>query len=143
MEMSCPSPGEPLLGYHFQNSFLVAVGLELRQVGPQVGGLLLVLDAGEDHLGAGHLGARVLDVFLERVLAPSDPRVLVGITVAVALDRARLMSVYSIEHWADLVLRVGTDIVARLAFLERGFAGLHILGYRCSRRSSEERDTDD
>src|SRR5215211_5849556 len=129
----------PLLGYHCQNSFLAAVGLELRQVGPQVGGLLLLLDAGKDHLGAGHLGAWILDVFLERGFVPGDAGVLVGIAVAVALYRARLVPVQSIEDRTYLVFRVGPDVMARLAFPEGGFAGLHVLGYRYSRRTREDR----
>src|ERR1700692_4925274 len=47
-----------------------AVGVELADIGPQIADLLLVFDAGKDHLGAGHLGARVLDVLLELRLVP-------------------------------------------------------------------------
>lgn len=51
---------------------LAAVGLELRDVGPQVVDLLVVLDAGEDHLGARDHGLRIVDVFLEVRLVPDD-----------------------------------------------------------------------
>src|ERR1700719_4855144 len=47
----------PLLGF----SVLVV----LRDEGPEIVDLFLVLDAGEGHLGTGHLRLRVLDVFLE------------------------------------------------------------------------------
>src|SRR5262249_37153271 len=48
---------------------LAAIGLVLREVRPQVGGLLFVLDSRKHHLGAGNLGARILDVILEGLLA--------------------------------------------------------------------------
>src|SRR5262249_33223076 len=76
-----------------ENSLGVPVGSELLEVGPQIADLLLVLDAGEDHLGAGDLGARIADVFLERVLAPGDAGVLVGLGVIVALDAARMAAI--------------------------------------------------
>src|SRR5436190_11592293 len=78
---------EPLMQV---NLLLVAGGVELLEIGPQIGALLLVLDAGEHHLGAGNLGARIGDVFLEGVLAPGDAGVPVGLAVIVALDRAGL-----------------------------------------------------
>src|SRR4051794_39764080 len=46
-------------------SLLVAGGVELLEISPQVAALLFVLDAGEYHLGAGNLRARISDVFLE------------------------------------------------------------------------------
>ena len=70
-------------------SLLLAVGRELVEEIPQVAGLLLALDADEHHLGAGDLGLRILDVFLERRLAPGDPGILVGGTIVVAFDSPR------------------------------------------------------
>jgi len=43
----------------------LAVLVELRKIGPEVVDFLFVLDTGERHLGAGDLGLRILDVFLE------------------------------------------------------------------------------
>ena len=62
---------------------LLPLGIELREIGPQVARFSLVLDAGEDHLGAGNLAARILDVFEEHVLVPGDAGILVGLGIAV------------------------------------------------------------
>src|ERR1700736_1175111 len=96
---------------------LAAVGLELAHVGPQVARFLLVLDAREEHLGAGNPGARVLDVFLEGRLAPGDARILVGVAVVVAFGGAGLAAVDAVELRTDLVLRVLADVVAGHALL--------------------------
>src|SRR5262245_52892608 len=45
-----------------QASLLMAVGPELLEIGPQILGFLLVLDAREHHLGPRDFGPRVLDV---------------------------------------------------------------------------------
>src|SRR5690348_18396082 len=88
---------------------LAAVRLELADIGPQVVRLLLVLDAGEEHLGARDLAARVLDVFLERRLAPGDARVLVGVAVIVAGRGPRLAAVEAGELRSDAVLGALAD----------------------------------
>src|SRR5215510_12644722 len=121
------------------DSLGVAVSPELLEVGPQIADLLLVLDAGEDHLGAGDLGARVADVFLERVLAPGDAGVLVGLGVIVAINAARMAALEAVEHRADLVLGVRADGMARQAFLERVFTRRRILGRRNPGRSGKQR----
>src|ERR1700741_4777044 len=69
-------------------SLRLAVLVELREIGPQVVRLVLVLDAGEDHLGAGNLSLGILDVFEEGFLAPGDAGILVGVGIGVALDAA-------------------------------------------------------
>src|SRR5262249_56721778 len=97
--------------------------LELAEIGPQVAGLLFVLDAGEEHLGAGDLGARVLDVVLEGRLAPGDARILVGVAVIVARGRSRLAAVDAVQLLADPLLRALADLVAGHALLERLFPG--------------------
>src|SRR5262249_47538413 len=97
------------------------------QVGPEVIDLLLVLDAGEHHFGAGNLGARVLDVLLEGALAPGDAGVLIGLGVVEALGAAGFAAVEPVEFWADLVLRALSDGMAWEAFLERLRAGGDIL----------------
>ena len=81
----------------------MAVLIKLVEIGPQVPGFLLVLDAGEDHLGVGNLGARILDVFFKRRLIPRDIRTLVGVAVAIALDAARLATIETIEYRPNLV----------------------------------------
>src|SRR5450631_3573330 len=49
----------------------LAVGVVLRNEGPEIVDFLVVLDAGEGHLGARHLGLGIPDVFLELGLVPS------------------------------------------------------------------------
>src|SRR5271154_2951439 len=99
-----------------------AVGVELADIGPQIGDLLLVLDAGEDHLGAGHLGPRILDVVLEFRLVPDDAGILVGVGIGEIGDAAGMPAVDAVELGADLVLRVIADRMARQAFVERNLA---------------------
>src|SRR6266404_162837 len=57
----------------------LAVLVVLREIGPEIACFLLVLDAGEDHLGAGNLGPGVLDVVEELFLAPGNAGILVGL----------------------------------------------------------------
>src|SRR5215813_14363313 len=115
---------------------LAAIRLELAHKGPEIVDFLLVLDAREDHLGARHLGARILDVLLERRLAPGNARILVGVAVVEALRGAGLAAVEPVELGADLVLGVFADVMARHAFLEGALTGLHVLGERHARRHS-------
>src|SRR5580704_18837405 len=89
-----------------------AVGVELADIGPQIGDLLLVLDAGEDHLSAGYLGPRVLDVVLEFRLAPDDAGILVGVGIGEIGDAAGMPAVDAVELRADLVLCVVADRMA-------------------------------
>ena len=51
----------------------------LLQVGDQVGPVLLLPQPGEDHLGAGDELARLLQVLVQRLGAPRDALVLVGL----------------------------------------------------------------
>src|SRR5882672_11245116 len=97
---------------------LLAVRAELLEIGPQIAGLLLVLDAGEDHLGIGDLGARILDVIFESRLAPDDAGILVGLGIAVAGDVAGMAAIEAVELGADQVLGALADAVAGQAFLE-------------------------
>src|SRR5216683_1472498 len=94
--------------------------------------LLFIFDAGEDHLRARNFGARVADVFLERGLAPDNPRILVGVGVAVALDGASLASGEAIEDGTNLILGVFADRVAWRTFFERRFASVNVLRRRGS-----------
>src|SRR6516165_603802 len=109
---------------------LLSVLVELRDVGPEILGFLLVLDACEGHFGVGNLCLGVLDVVEELVLVPGDAGVLVGIGIAEAFHRAGLAAVEAVQHGADLVLGVLADRVAGEAFLERGLARGGILRQR-------------
>ena len=51
----------------------------LVDVGNQVGPVLLLLQPGEDHLGAGDVLLGVDEVLVQGVLAPGDALVLVGL----------------------------------------------------------------
>src|SRR6266700_842460 len=85
------------------SSFRRAIGFELLEIGPQVGNLLLVLEAGKGHLGARYLGRRSLNVVLERRLVPSDAGVLHAVRIIIGFERARLSAINCIEHRAQLV----------------------------------------
>src|SRR5260370_41906226 len=69
-------------------SLLLSVLVVLREKRPEVAGFLLVLDAGEHHLGAWNLRLGVLDVVLELGLVPGDAGILVGVRIGIALRRA-------------------------------------------------------
>src|SRR3979490_2883870 len=66
----------------------LAVLVVLREERPEIVGFLLVLDAGEGHLGAGNLRLRILDVVLEFGLAPGDAGILVGVGVGITVGGA-------------------------------------------------------
>src|SRR6202011_1322508 len=114
----------------------LAVLVELRNIGPEVVDLFLVLDAGKRHLGAGDLRLGVLDVFLELRLVPGDARILVGVGVGIIRRGAGLAAVEPVQLRADLVLGAFADRVAGQAFVERGLAGRDVLrkGRGCDRR---------
>src|SRR5580704_8344958 len=116
-----------------------AVGIELADIGPQVVDLLLVLDAGEDHLGAGHLGPRVLDVVLELRLVPDDAGILVGVGIGEIGDAAGMPAVQPVQLGADLVQRVVADRMAGQAFVERNLALGDVLRRRRIGRCSKKR----
>src|SRR5258707_9019788 len=105
----------------------LAVLVELRNIGPEVVDLFLVLDAGKRHLGAGDLRLGVLDVFLELRLVPGDARILVGVGVGIIRRGAGLAAVEPVQLRADLVLGAFADRVAGQAFVERGLAGRDVL----------------
>jgi hypothetical protein len=121
-------------------SFLFSVGIELREIGPQVLGLLLVLDAGKNHLGAGNLGPRILDVVEKRGFVPGERSVLVRVAVVEAFGRAGFAARKPIELRAYLVLRVFADGMAGRALSERLLAGGDILPERRSRRTDQQRN---
>src|SRR5262245_8585664 len=113
-----------------RGSLRFAVLVVLRKIGPEVVGLVLVLDAGEDHLGAGNLPLGILDIFEEDFLAPGDAGILVGVGIGIALDAAGLAAVEAVEHRADLVLGAFPDRVASQALVKGTLAGVDILRQR-------------
>ena len=84
----------------------------MLEIGNHVVDVLLTGDSREDHLGAGHHAARILDVFLEFFLVPDDAGILVGVGVVEAGDGAGMPAVEAVELGADLVLRIVADRVA-------------------------------
>src|SRR4029077_19281237 len=122
--------------------FDIAVGVELADIGPKVVDLLLVLDAGEDHFGAGDFGPGIFYVVLEGRLAPDNAGILVGIGIAEIRHRAGFAAVNPVELGTDLVLRVGADGVAGHAYVEHGFALLGILRHAGCRRCDDQRGGD-
>src|SRR4051812_5170071 len=117
----------------------LAVLVELRDVGPEIVDLVFALDAGERHLGAGNLGLRVLDVFLELGLVPGDAGILVGVRIGVALRGAGLAAVEPVQLRPDLVLGAFADGMAGQALVERGLAGgeVDVLRQRARGRQSQ------
>src|SRR5215470_3335161 len=122
-------------------SLLLAVRPELLEIGPEVGNVLLVLDADECHAGAGHLLHRCLYIFMEHVLVPSDAGPLVGGRVVVALEAAGLATVDAVERRAKLDLGLGADLVAGHAQSpEHLLAGFRILRGARACRCGESND---
>lgn len=84
VELMCQRPAHPnefargARGAERKRLLLFPVGIELLEKGEQVVGLLLILQAGIDHLGARDFRLGVLDVFAEGCLIPGDSGVLVG-----------------------------------------------------------------
>src|ERR1700710_2569600 len=70
--------------------FLFAAGIVLLEEGNQVVGLLLVLQAGIDHLGARHFRLGIPDVFAEGGLVPGDSGFLISGRIGIAFLAARL-----------------------------------------------------
>src|SRR5262249_6030408 len=97
---------------------LLAAGVELLEIGPQVTGFLLVLEAGKHHFGTGNPRLRILDVVLEGRLVPHDARGFVCVSVIEAFDTASLAAVEAIEFGTDLVLGPFANRMAGNAFLK-------------------------
>src|SRR5205807_9891930 len=87
----------------------LAVLVELRDVGPEIVDFFFILDAGEDHLGPGNLGPRVLDVLLELGLVPGDAGILVGVGIIIAFDAPGLAAVEPVQFGTDQVLGAFPD----------------------------------
>ncbi len=63
------------------------------------------------------------DVFLERFLIPSDPRILVRIRIAVVRRGTCLLAVETVELRTDLILHLGPYRMAKQAFSEQLLTG--------------------
>src|SRR5919201_1521373 len=122
-------------------SFLGPVGPELLQVGPQIGNVLVVLDADERHAGARHLLHRRTDVFVEGLLVPGDAGRFVGRGIIESLEGAGLAAVDAVERGSELDLGLRSDVVARGAqTLEHLLAGGRILRQRRPARTHQRND---
>src|SRR3984893_17140054 len=108
----------------------LSVLVVLREERPEIVDFLLVLDAGECHLGPGNFRLRILDVFLELGLVPGDAGILVGVGVGITVSRAGLAAVETVQLRTDLVLGALADRMAGHAFVERGLAGRDVLRQR-------------
>src|SRR5882762_7002081 len=96
--------------------FLLSIRPELLEIGPKVADFCLVLGSREKHLRVGDLGARVLDVFLECLLAPGNAGALHSCAIIEAVRCAGLATVDAVERWAELDFSVFTNVMADLAF---------------------------
>src|SRR5208282_5508178 len=114
----CDSPRPPIARQGEDEGLEPAASLRQRlravalavEVGDEVGALLLVLDAGEGHLGAGCGLLRPVEPFVELVEAP---------VAADLLDRVRILEARTARHLvADDAVEVGAD-ARGLALAER------------------------
>jgi hypothetical protein len=110
------------------------LGIELLEVCPQVLGRLFVLDPSEYHFCAGDLRSRIPDIILKSLLIPHDPRILIGIGIAVVRHTTGVPAVKGVEFGPDTILCVRTDFVTGRALLEQRRALLDILRQRYSCR---------
>src|SRR5579862_1538769 len=117
---------------------LAAVGFVLRDEGPQIGDLLVVLDAAERHAGAGRHGGRIADPLLEQRRVPGEVEALGGVGVVEAGVSGGLAAIDPVERGSELYLGVRPDVVAGAALIERLLAGGGILRERGPRRCGNE-----
>src|SRR5258707_15276918 len=93
-------------------SFLGPVRPELLEVGPEIGDVLVVLDADECHAGARHFLHRCADIFVEGFLVPGDTGRFVGRGVVETLIGASLATLDAIGRRAELDFGVGPNVLA-------------------------------
>ena len=127
MEYS-PQPAKRSTSYELL--FTIAVSVKLADVSPQIFGLLLVLNPGEDHFCARHFSCGIFDVLLERLFIPHNARALVSIGIVEICHRAGLAAVEAIEFRADIVLCAGTDRVTGQSDIKDCLSLLRILRHR-------------
>lgn len=92
-------------------SHFLAVRPVLLEVSQQVADLLLILEPGVDHLGAGNLGLRIPDVLAKGRLVPRQTGVLVGIRIGISRKCAGLSADDAIQDGIDSVLRGFADLM--------------------------------
>jgi hypothetical protein len=81
-------------------SFLRPIGPELLAIGPEVGDVLVVLDADKCHARARHFLHRRADIFGESFFAPGDAGRFIGWGVVETLEGAALAAIDAVERWA-------------------------------------------
>ena len=125
------------LPFQSQSILLSGCGLHVRN---QIFALVLLLDAGEDHLGALDVLLRRKEVVEEGLVLPDDARILVGLRVRVAGGLAGLAAEEAVEVRALLVRAARLDGVALAApavgVLRRSMLAARVLisqFLRCSR----------
>src|SRR6185312_5332984 len=80
-----------------------------------------------DHLGAGNLGLRILDVVPEGGLVPGEAGALVRGRIRIALDHTGLAAEQRVQHRPDHVLGCVADLMTGSALQERLFARARVL----------------
>src|SRR5665213_3174849 len=116
-------------------SGLLAVGPELLEIGDDIVNVLFLRQTREDHLGAWNLAARVLQIFLQGRLVPSDAGILVGIAIGVARISTGLAANDAVEHRSNGILGALADLVASPAFEKHLLAKSGILSARGTPRA--------
>ena len=111
-----------------RRSVLFPYSVELFEIGDDIVDLLRILQPREDHFGAGDLGLGVLDIFAESSFIPGESGILVCGLVAEALNRTGPSPEQPVEHRANGVPGVLTNLVTRLALEKDLLAGSCILG---------------
>merc|ERR1719249_442307 len=104
-------------GYNFKIEFYSNLGSGLLDVGYQVAPVLLLLQAGEDHLGAGDVLLGVLQVDIQGVLVPGDPLANVGRGVGEPSSSSSLPAPHTVKVGTLLVLAARLNSVALRASL--------------------------
>jgi len=94
------------------------------QVGDQIAALVGLLQAGEDHLGAGDVLLGVLQVLEQGVLVPGDALGLVGVRVRESGRLSGLATDQSMQVGSHLVLAAGLNGVALGATLHEQLLSL-------------------
>nr|CAJ01647.1 hypothetical protein orf111 [Methylocapsa acidiphila] len=102
----------------------------MREIGDEIVPIRFLRQAGEDHLGAGDHGLGIGEIFVQLRLVPGDAGILVGVGIAIALDRAGLAPDQAIQLRTDEILGAFADLMADLALLVvNRFAGGGVGGH--------------
>jgi len=95
-----------LLSYYYLEISRLFGGL--LKISDEIGSLVLLLQAGENHLGAWDIFLRILQVLPKSIFAPGDALGLVGVSVFVARSLASLTS--------KKTIKIGTNFVGASFF---------------------------